>query len=235
MGCGGVAELAAELDDDLIERAGRAVVSVSPDLVEEVIAGEDLAGARMEELQQLQFPRGEFTGGAVATELERARVDGGFGDVKGRVCGCRGCTHRRLRARAAQERLDARHQFADTEGLRDVIVGPDLEPDDLVEVLTLGGEHEDRGLASASAQLPTDVVAAEAGQHDIEEDEIRILPCAEVDREVAAGAREDLEAFPGKDLAEAEGDVGVILDDQDALGGGLHGFRERVGYGHAAG
>ena len=38
MGCGGVAELAAELDDDLIERAGRAVVPVSPDLVEEVIA-----------------------------------------------------------------------------------------------------------------------------------------------------------------------------------------------------
>ena len=49
---GGVAELFAELDNDLVEGAGGAVVVVAPDVVEEFIAGEDLAGMGLEKLKE---------------------------------------------------------------------------------------------------------------------------------------------------------------------------------------
>jgi hypothetical protein len=84
-------------------------------------------------------------------------------------------------------------------------------------------------VATTTAELPADIVTAESGQHDIKEDEVRVVAGTEIDGEIAAGAGEDLEAFAAEDLAQAEGDVGVILDDQNALGGRLHGFREWVG------
>lgn len=47
-----VAEFLTELDDDLVERAGGALVVVAPDLVQQAVAGHDFAGVRVEELQE---------------------------------------------------------------------------------------------------------------------------------------------------------------------------------------
>jgi len=46
-----IAELAAQLDDHLVERARGAEVVVSPNLVEQAVAGEHLASMRVEQLQ----------------------------------------------------------------------------------------------------------------------------------------------------------------------------------------
>jgi hypothetical protein len=37
--------------------------------------------------------------------------------------------------------MDARHQLARIEWPRHVVVGADLEPDDAVDVIALGGQH----------------------------------------------------------------------------------------------
>ena len=58
---------------------------------------------------------------------------------------------RRMR-RAAQHRLDAPEELAWVEGLGDIVVGAELEPDDAVDVLAARRQHDDRQLRAA-AQL----------------------------------------------------------------------------------
>ena len=78
-----------------------------------------------------------------------------------------------LGRRAAQDRLHAGNQLARVERLRQVVVGADLEADDLVDVLVSCGQHQDRNvgrLADATADLdPVDV-----GQHQVEHDQRRL-------------------------------------------------------------
>jgi hypothetical protein len=44
---------------------------------------------------------------------------------------------------AAQDGLDARHQLAGIERLGQVVIGAELEADDLVDVLAAGRQHDD--------------------------------------------------------------------------------------------
>ena len=64
-------------------------------------------------------------------------------------------------ARAAQRRLHAAAELAQRERLGDVVVGAELEAEDLVDLLGLGGEHDDRH-RRARAQPPADLEAVEA-------------------------------------------------------------------------
>ena len=41
-----------------------------------------------------------------------------------------------------QHRLDARHDFAGTEGFADIIIGPDLQAEKPIHFFHLGGDHE---------------------------------------------------------------------------------------------
>ena len=81
-----------------------------------------------------------------------------------------------LRRGAPENALHAGHELTRVEGLRHVVVGADLEPDDLVDVLVARREHEDRDvrrLADAAAEL--DAVAV--GQVQVENDERRRVAC----------------------------------------------------------
>jgi hypothetical protein len=57
-------------------------------------------------------------------------------------------------ARAAEHRLDPGEELAGVVGLGDIIVGADLESDDLVDVVAVGGEHDDAGIARARSRAP---------------------------------------------------------------------------------
>ena len=72
-------------------------------------------------------------------------------------------------AGAAQDRADARDDFFRLEGLDHIVVGAQLQTEDLVEDLALGGDHDDGtvgGLADLAAYLP----AVHLGQHDVQQD-----------------------------------------------------------------
>jgi hypothetical protein len=73
--------------------------------------------------------------------------------------------------RSAQDRLDA-PPLARVEWLDDVVVRADLEADDAIDVVAPRGEHHDRCLAHPP-QLARDVQTIHAGQHQVEDDEIR--------------------------------------------------------------
>jgi len=74
-------------------------------------------------------------------------------------------------ARAAQHRLHPAAELAERERLGDVVVGPELQAQDLVDLLGLGGQHDDRH-AAARPQTPADLEAVDLGQHQVEHDEV---------------------------------------------------------------
>ena len=77
--------------------------------------------------------------------------------------------------RAPQERLDPAHQLAQPERLGQVVVGAELEADDLVDLVVARRQDEDRHLGAGRAEAAEDLEAVHAGQADVEHDEVRGL------------------------------------------------------------
>ena len=72
---------------------------------------------------------------------------------------------------AAQLGAHAAEQLADRERLRHVVVGADLEADDLVDLGVLGGQQDDRHRAAA-ADVAAEVEAAAPRHHDVEDQQV---------------------------------------------------------------
>ena len=72
---------------------------------------------------------------------------------------------------APQNGLDARRQLARVEGLGKIIVGAQLEADDAIHVFAARGQHQHRD-AAGEAQPLEDFETVQAGQHDIQHDQV---------------------------------------------------------------
>src|SRR5262249_60833971 len=75
---------------------------------------------------------------------------------------------------APQQGPDAAPELPDRERLRDVVVGSELEPDDLVELVVAGGEHDDRHRARRP-EPPADLEPVDLRKHQVEHDEVDLL------------------------------------------------------------
>ena len=80
--------------------------------------------------------------------------------------------------RAPQERLDPAHQLAQPERLGQVVVGAELQADDLVDLVVAGRQDEDRRLGAGRAEPAQDLEAVDARQADVEHDEVGRLRVA---------------------------------------------------------
>ena len=80
----------------------------------------------------------------------------------------------RRQLRPPEERAHAAAELVDRKRLRDVVVGAELEPDHLVQLVVAGGEHDDRHRAAGAEPL-ADLEPIHVRQHDVEDDEIRVL------------------------------------------------------------
>src|SRR5829696_8782882 len=76
--------------------------------------------------------------------------------------------------RPAHDRPDAGHELPDGERLGDVVVRPELEPDDPVYLVVAGGQHDD-GHVALRPNPPYDLRAVELGEHDVEHDQVRFI------------------------------------------------------------
>ena len=121
--------------------------------------------------------------------------------------------------RAPQERLDPAHQLAQPERLGQVVVGSQLEPDDLVDLVVASGQDEDRHLRAGRAQAAEDLEAVHAGKPDIEHHEVRRLAGRDVEALLAGPGDRDLVALLLEGVLDPAGDGVFVLDDQD---GGCH-------------
>ena len=184
-----------------------------PGLLEQLLAAEHGAGVCHERCQKLELARGELdllalVGGAVAglVQMDAGDVEHAGAVLHG-VC---------LLGSAAQQRVDARQKLADAKGLGEVVVAAELEADDLVELRVAGGEEE-HGHVARAADAPTDLVAVDAGEHDVEDDQVVVGCLRHGDSLVAGVGHVDLVAFLEQVEADDVGDAFLVIDDEDAL------------------
>ena len=124
------------------------------------------------------------------------------------------------RAGAAQDRLHPSNQLARAEWLGDVVVRADAETDDHVCLVPLGGHHDDRDVA-LGADPVADLQAVDAGQHQVEEDELGTGGRKPAQRLVTVACYLDGEpVLPQVALDDLAHD-GLVVDEED----GLHGWR----------
>jgi len=121
------------------------------------------------QLEEGPLPRLQRDGSTVRGELAQERVE---------VPALREFPRRHRRRRrgsSSREGMQAGFEFVHGEGLREVVVGPEGESFDPVVDLVFRREKQDRGLDPRFANLPENLESADAGEHDIENDEIPLV------------------------------------------------------------
>src|SRR5207248_5337026 len=117
---------------------------------------------------------------------------------------------------AAEDRAHAADELGDREGLRDVVVRACLEPEDAVDLGVHRGQHQDRDVALA-AQAPADLDPREAGQADVEDEDVVARRPRRLERALAVGELVDLEACRTQRVADGVDDRLLVVDDEDTF------------------
>ena len=161
-------------------------------------------------------PRGEIDRLVAVGRAVRADRSSVHGPKRDHAVVGRGDAWRRALRAPAQHRMDARHEFARIEGLGQVVVGADLQADDAVHVVALGGEHDDgHGLACARAAVRQRARPSSPGS--IRSSTIRCGRCAAGSLVELRGVcrRLDIEALFIQVARQQVAQAHVVVDDQD--------------------
>jgi hypothetical protein len=152
-----------------IDRALLDVHVSSPDLVEELVAAVSPLRVRHEKTQQVEFRRPHVQGLLAEENAPALRVQHQVRHLHAiRIFAA---------TRAAQEGANTGDEFTRCEGLGDVIVRSDVQPLDHVVFRGLGRQHDHRQFAGRVIALkaPQQFYAAAAGQHPVQEHDVRAL------------------------------------------------------------
>ncbi len=117
-------------------------------------------------------------------------------------------------AAAPQHRSHARKQFARRERLRDVVVGAKFETDNAIDFFGARSKHHDRYRSFFAPQRARDVVAVDAGQSDVENQQVGSVPCA-AQSGLPVGHRDDAEPVALEMVFEQVANCGVVFRDDD--------------------
>ena len=117
------------------------------------------------------------------------------------------------RARS-EDRPDPGDELARAERLGEVVVGPDREADQFVDLLGLRGQHDDVGVAER-ADLAADLDAVDPRQHQVEDDDIWMLGPSHLERHGPVACGQDLPALAGQIAAHEFHHRWLVIDDED--------------------
>jgi hypothetical protein len=117
-------------------------------------------------------------------------------------------------ARAPHQRLQARDQFARLEGLGEVVVGAQLQPDDAAHRVAARGQHQHRRRVGLGAQPAQQRQAVLAGQHQVQHDGIGPGGRQQPPHRPAVRRGADLPAEALQVGRQAGPDLGVVVDDE---------------------
>ena len=205
-------ELLAQVADVHVDRAGVAVGAVAPDAREEHVARPHAPGAGRQGDEDLELDVGRLHRRAAHLDGALGGVDAQLVDLERLLAGARLAPGH---ARAPQRRLHPRAELAQREGLGDVVVGAQLEAEDLVDLLGLGREHDDRH-RGARAHAPAHLEAVQAREHDVEHDEVEGRLAEAGERLAAVGGLHDLVAVLAQREREQRLDRLLVVDEEDA-------------------
>ena len=188
-------------------------------MVEQLRTGVDALGVGHEEMQQAVF-------GGADVDRRGGAVDLGEHAVRGAVDAQPADLHAAVLvvlARTAHHRAHPRQQLARGERLDHVVVDAGLEPADAVVLLAAGGEHDDRDVAGQrlAAPAPRQFQAAGAGQHPVQQDQVRHAFGDRGLRLARVAGRHRVEIALAQGVGDHVADRGFVVDDEDAL---LHGM-----------
>ena len=113
-----------------------------------------------------------------------------------------------------QDRLHPRHQLASVERFGHVVVGAELEADNLVHVVTARGEHDDRQVALL-AQTAADLPAVDLGHHQVEHQQVGFRDAHLFERFATVARRFNREALGLQVHARELEDVLFVVCDED--------------------
>src|SRR3954471_6163531 len=205
-----VAELPPQLAHVDVDGAGVARERVAPDPLEQLVACEDeaLVVEELPEEVELLGRQPDLLLPDVA--LPSAGVEHELAVPEHTAIGPR------LSPAGAEDGTPPRHELARIEGLREVVVGADLEARDLVEVVVARRQHQ-HGQRARLADPPADLDPVEVGQHQVEDDERGSVDADEGQRLSAARGHLHGEAVLAEIGGDERGNRLLVLDDENLL------------------
>src|SRR5438105_8894042 len=208
-GRGVLLDLGPEALDVDVEGLRVADVARPPHPVHQGVAGEDPAGVDQQQLEEVELLEGQLDGLAPHRHLVADGVEADVGhldDLGGGVL--------LLAGGPAEGGPDAGHQLPEAERLGHVVVGAHLEADDGVDLGVAGRQHDDRH-PRLGPQLPADVDARHAGQHDVEQHQRRPVRLEPVDRLQAVGRHLHEEPLAPQRHGQGVAVALLVVDDEN--------------------
>ena len=120
-----------------------------------------------------------------------------------------------LGAAAPMQRPDAGQELVELERLRQVIVGPGIEPADHVLDRVPRREHQDRRVPAFPPQLGRDLEPVLLREHDVEQDDVVLVDVGQHGALVPVGGDVHHVALFLQPLLDEPGDLPVVLHDEN--------------------
>ena len=183
----------------------------APHVLQQHLAGLDAATTGHQRREQAKLERGERNRLVVDPDLMPLEVDAQAVELRLLDAGRLGCA-------TTKDRPDPQEQLAHAKGLGHVVVGPELEADDAIDLLTARADHDDGDLAGplGHPQRAAHLRARHVRQHPVEQHEVGDLVLAQdPQRRRAAVRRERGEALTLKAVAQRLDQVLLVVDQED--------------------
>ena len=192
-----------------VDRARVAKDGAAPEHLEQHSAAVDTAGMGRKRPQELELDVGQRDRAGAYLHQTAAEVDPQPVRHDDVADPCR------ARDRGAtKQRSHAAPELTDRERLRDVVVRAELEPEDLVQLVVAGGEHDDRHRALA-AQAPAHLESVELRQHHVEDDEVERLGREPLERLLSVARGHDAKPLAFERIREELLDGVLVVDEED--------------------
>ena len=126
--------------------------------------------------------------------------------------------HTRRRRRATQHRPHPQRQFTRAERLGQIVVGAGLQTVHTVFHAATRSQHQDRRVDPLAADAPAKIEAVPAGQHDVEDDDVRSPAPEAADRGGTVDGDEHLVALGPQPDGDGLRDGRVVVDHEHPAG-----------------
>ena len=181
---------------------------IPPNDCQQVIPREHAPRRRGQRVQQLNLPPRQV-------QLVPGQRDGQRRQVNRQLADHQHFLFRRRRD-APKHRANPRHHLAGGKRLDDVIVRADIQPENPIRVLVLGGNHQNRH-ARHPADAAADLQSVQPRQHDIQQDQRRLGRVEQGERLLAGLRRQHRPPLFFDVLRQNIDDLRVVVHHQNRI------------------
>ena len=121
--------------------------------------------------------------------------------------------------------MNASQQFPRIERLGQVIVCAHLQPDNPINLVTFGCQHDDRSRVALTSQASANAQTIFARHHEIEHDQVIMFPTPGFVHLLGVRHSLDFETLFAEIAGQQVAQTGVVIDDQDVLMFIVHGMK----------